>query len=181
MTNLIKGIVEIYNETPIRQGRQFAHYGKNYDTVKHEESDRLDRSEFLVAYYKSEIIGFIKMIYTPHFVKASGDIAKVEHRDKSPMNALFAKAVSICVDKKIPYLVYGKYEYGKKGEDTLSSFKKQNGFIKIEYPRYYVPLTVTGKVGLKLNIHNGVKQALPEGLVKRLIDLRKKWYSRNTK
>ncbi len=81
----------------------------------------------------------------------------------------------------MPYLVYGKYAYGGKGVDSLTEFKEQNGFKKVEIPRYYVPLTLIGKVGLKLNMHNGVKQALPEGLVKRLIDLRKKWYARNGK
>jgi len=34
----IKGIVSIFNETPIRQGKRFWHYGKNIDTIKREFS-----------------------------------------------------------------------------------------------------------------------------------------------
>ena len=43
-----------------------------------------------------------------------GIIAKIKHRDKAPMNALVAKAVEICAENKIPYLVYDKAYYGKK-------------------------------------------------------------------
>jgi len=31
---LIQGITSIFNETPIRQGRRFLHYGKDFETVK---------------------------------------------------------------------------------------------------------------------------------------------------
>src|SRR5215470_10982155 len=39
---LVRGIVGIYNETPIRQGRRFWHYGKDFETVKRENSTFLD-------------------------------------------------------------------------------------------------------------------------------------------
>ena len=178
---LVDGIIGIYNENPVRQGRPYDHYGEAKDVVKADMEDRVDRSSFVCAFYKGELIGFIKLINAGNFIRTSGTVAKMAHRDKSPMNALIAASVKACADRNMPYLVYGKYAYGGKGVDSLTEFKEQNGFKKVEIPRYYVPLTLTGKVGLKLNMHNGVKQALPEGLVKRLIDLRKKWYARNGK
>lgn len=178
---LVKGIMNIYNETYIRQGRPFDNYGKEFQNVKKDLSDRLDRSIFVGAYYNDELIGFIKLINARRYLRTSGTIAKIEHRDKSPMNALIAKSVEICAENKFPYLVYGKLIYGNKGADTLSDFKIENGFKKIDLPRYYVPLNIKGKIGLKLNLHHGVTEVLPKGLVDNLIYLRKKWYSKKLK
>jgi hypothetical protein len=47
---LVKGICEIYNETPVRQGRRFSHYGKDFKTVYREEATFLDRSVFIGAF-----------------------------------------------------------------------------------------------------------------------------------
>ena len=38
----VSGIVKIYNETPIRQGRKFWHFGKEFGTVKKENSTFVD-------------------------------------------------------------------------------------------------------------------------------------------
>lgn len=40
----VKGIMSIYNETPVRQGRQFWHYGKGFEAVKAENGTFADRS-----------------------------------------------------------------------------------------------------------------------------------------
>ena len=47
---LVRGIHGIYNETPLRQGKQFWHYGKDLETVKGENSSYLDRCTFLGAF-----------------------------------------------------------------------------------------------------------------------------------
>jgi hypothetical protein len=47
---LVKGIWEVYNECPVRQGRRFSHYGKDIDTVYREEATFLDSSIFIGAY-----------------------------------------------------------------------------------------------------------------------------------
>src|SRR6267378_1965290 len=60
--DLVKKIMEIYNETPIRQGRKFWHYGKDFETVKHELSTYLDRGHFIGAYLDEELIGFMKLV-----------------------------------------------------------------------------------------------------------------------
>ena len=31
---LVEGIAEIYNESPLRQGNRFRHYGKDFETLK---------------------------------------------------------------------------------------------------------------------------------------------------
>ena len=49
----VRGMVEIFNEAPIRQGRRFWHYGKDFETVKREFSRFLYR-EYLVGAYLGE-------------------------------------------------------------------------------------------------------------------------------
>ena len=170
---LLKGIMSIYNETPIRQGKPFWHYGKDFDTVKKEVSTYLDASDFIGAFYKDQLIGFIKLVYAGETARMMQIISKLEHRDKAPNNALIAKAVQICGEKRIPYLVYGFWSRG-----SLGDFKRHNGFEKIEVPRYYIPLTIIGVIGLKLHLHHGVAGILPEKAMLGLIELRNKYYTR---
>jgi hypothetical protein len=174
----VKGIQNIYNETPIRQGKPFWHYGKDFVSLRDLHATYLDRSEFLGAYYNNELVGFIKLVYAGETANTMHIISKIEHRNKAPVNALVAKAVEVCYNKNISYLVYDKFDYGKSGSDGLVSFKRHNGFKKIELPRYYIPLSVKGRIILWLKLHHGIAQILPDKLVAFLIALRNKWYLR---
>ena len=56
--NLIKGVEKIFNETPIRQGKPFKHYGAKFDQIKRGfKDDEKYPYEFICALYKNEIIG----------------------------------------------------------------------------------------------------------------------------
>jgi FemAB family len=174
---LVRCLVEIFNETPIRQGRHYSHYGKNFETVKREYSQHLHRSEFIAAYFHSELIGFIKLLYTGSYAEAYGTVAKLAYREHAPNNSLIAKAVSICEEKNVPYLVYGKLSYGKKGIDGLSNFKLNNGFEMISLPRYYVHLTRKGRVALMIKLHHGIANLLPRTVLVHVSESRKRWYT----
>jgi hypothetical protein len=93
--NLVRGIWEIYNETPIRQGRRFPHYGKDLDTVYRDEATYLDSSTFVGAFQGEELIGFIKLVTDEAGNQAGlmNILSKISHRDKAPTNALIAQAV----------------------------------------------------------------------------------------
>lgn len=170
----VEGMTDIFNETPIRQGKPFWHYGKDFDTIKREFSRYLYREDLIGAYYNGNLIGFIMLAYAGEYAITGQIISKIKHRDKSPNNALIAKAVEICENKNIPYLVYAKWPTG-----TLVDFKRHNGFKKIDLPRYFIPLTIKGKIVLKLKLHHGIKGILPEELTNWLLGLRAKWYSKN--
>jgi hypothetical protein len=169
----IRGVVAIFNETATRQGKPFWHYGKNFDAIKLEFSINAFREDMIGAYFNNELIGFIMLANAGKYAITTQIISKVRHRDKAPNNALIAKAVETCEKKGIPYLVYAKWPRG-----TLADFKRNNGFTKINLPRYYIPLSIKGALALKLRIHHGFAGILPERFVLRLIDLRMKWYSR---
>jgi hypothetical protein len=175
---LIQGITEIYNETPIRQGKRFPHYGKDFATVKNETCTLLDRSEFIGAYHGNELIGFIKLVCLGEVASILHINSKNAHYDKRPTNILMAKAVEICSQKGIAYLLYGRYIYGKKTSSPLVEFKKRNGFQKMEVPRYYIPLTLWGRVVVALRLYRGLLGLLPSSIVNFLVTTRSRFFER---
>jgi hypothetical protein len=170
---LVRGIKEIYDEMPVRQGRPFWHYGKDFETVKMENSTYLGRSWFVGAFYKEELIGFIKVIMVDQVAMLIQILAKDAHHDKRPMNALLACTVELCVQRGASLLTYGKFSYGKKGADSLAEFKRRNGFEKVTVPRYYVPLTLKGWIALKLGLHRGLTYLIPRRVADVLLAARK--------
>ena len=89
----VEGMTAIFNETPIRQERPFLHFGKSAATVKREFSRFLFREELLGAYDGDELIGFVMLGDAGRYAMLGQIISMIRHRDKSPTNALVAKAV----------------------------------------------------------------------------------------
>src|ERR1700682_1744387 len=58
---LLQGICEIYNESPIRQGRRFPHYGMNMEKVRAYAGTFLTESVFIGAFFDGKLIGFVKL------------------------------------------------------------------------------------------------------------------------
>ena len=177
---LVQGISAICNESPIRQGRRFWHYGQDLETIRRVHGTFPDRSIFIGAFFDGALIGFAKLVTDRDNGQAGlmHIISMIKHRDKAPTNALIAQAVRSCADRHIPYLVYSNFAYGNKQRDTLSDFKEGNGFERRDVPRYYVPLTIVGSMALRLGLHHGLAERIPESLLSRLRELRNSWYSR---
>lgn len=177
---LVKGIWEIYNECPVRQGRRFPHYGKDIETVYREEATFLDCSVFVGAFFGDSLIGFIKLVHDDTRTQAGlmNIVSMIRHRDKAPTNALIAQAVRSCAKRGISYLVYSNFAYGEKQRSSLSDFKERNGFRRVDLPRYYVPLTRAGRVALWLGLHHRLVDHLPESVAGKLRAVREAWYNR---
>lgn len=173
---LMAGLVELFNEAPVRRGKRNFYYGWDLERVKHTWATQLDQCVWVAAYYQEEFVGFVKLIVCDRLVRTSGTVAKEAHRDKGPMNALFAKCVELCAARGAPMLVYGKFNYGRKGEDSLTQFKKTLGFHRLDLPRYYVPVSVRGRVGLRFGLHHTVSEVIPEPAQRMLLKMRSKWY-----
>jgi len=167
----VRGMTSIFNETPIRQGRRYLHYGKDFETVKREFSRFLFREEIFGAYLGEELVGFIMLGDAGKYGSLGQIISKIAYRDLAPTNTLLAKAVERCAEKGFPYLVYAYWL-----DDSLGDFKRSNGFQKFDLPRYFVPLTRKGKLALKLGLHRGWKEAVPKEIKKALKKLRRGWY-----
>jgi len=179
---LVKGISSIYNESTIRQGKRFWHYGKDLDAVRSMNATFMDQSIFIGAYFQDQLIGFVKLVRDEESCQAGlmQIISMIEHRDKAPTNALIAQAVRSCAQRGITYLWYANFSYGKKQHDSLADFKRHNGFQKVELPRYYVPVTVTGRIALRLGLHHSAADWIPESLASRYRKLRSLWYAKRT-
>lgn len=172
----VRGIQAIYNETPIRQGRRFWHFGKDFETVKKENATYLDRSDFLGAYFDDELIGFIKIIYVDQMATLIQVISKIAHQRNNPTNALLAKAIHVCHEKGLKFLLYAKYVYDGNQCSPLTEFKRRNGFEEIRYPRYFVPLTAKGALAVSLGIHQGFRRLLPLPILTSLKSVRSRIY-----
>jgi hypothetical protein len=169
---LAQGIKNIYDETPTRQGRRFWHYGKDVQRVLLENSAYLDRSEFVASYSGSELIGFMKIVYVGRVARIMQLLSLVSHYDKRPMNALIAKAVEVCSQRGVSHLVYSKYQYGNKTNTPLMEFKSRNGFDRLNFPRYYVPLTLQGRIAVGCRLHRGALGLLPSGVITNALRMR---------
>jgi len=177
---LVKGICEIYNECPVRQGRRFPHYGKDIGTVHRDEATFLESSIFVGAFEGDKLIGFVKLVQDDTRTQAGlmNIVSMVRHRDKATTNALIAQSVRSCAARGISRLVYSNFAYGEKQRSSLSDFKERNGFQRINIPRYYVPLTGIGWAAWRLGLHRRAVERLPEPVAAKLRALREAWYDR---
>ena len=169
--DFVRGMTAIFNEAPIRQGRKFWHYGKDFQTVKRQFARNLKRESLIGAYYENEMIGFVMLGDAGRYGVTTQIISSIKHRDKSTNNALIAKAVELCERKKLPHLVYLYWS-----DDSLTEFKRRCGFEKVRVPRYFMPLTPKGRLVLKLGLHHGWKGLIPNNVKTSLKRLRSGWY-----
>jgi hypothetical protein len=167
--DFVRGIQCIYDETPVRQGRPFWHYRKGFDAVKEANGTYLERSEFVGAFVGDELIGYLKIVYVDRLARLMQIMSKVAHQDKRPTNALVAKAVELCEAKGCTHLTYGKYRYTRDIDSSLTAFKHRNGFQEILVPRYYVPLTLKGRLALRLGLQHGAQVWVPAPVRRTLV------------
>jgi len=173
--DLVKGVHRIYNGIRVRDGRPFWHFGQDIQSVRRGLATYLDRSEFIAAYWGEELIGFVKMVYVDDLAMLFHLISMDEHYDKRPANALIAKAAEVCEQKGVSHLIYTKFIYGNKRRSSLVEFKRRNGFQQVNFPRYYIPLTLRGKLFVWLRLYRGFSGLMPEPILQPLLSLRA-WY-----
>jgi hypothetical protein len=161
---LAEGIWKIYNETPIRQGRAFPHYGVALNAVKRGVLSSRN-STFIGAYLENELVGFIQLVHGDNIAIISQILSLQEQWDKAVNNALVAKAIEVCANQQVKWLMYGRMG----NHPSLDRFKQNNGFTRFSLTRYYVPLTAKGEIATKLGLHREFKDALPQSIRYRLI------------
>ncbi len=171
---LLQDLVNLNNDSPLRQGKVFTHYGKTLDQVTKDQADFLDRSDYICAYAGQELIGVVKLIYRGDVASILTFLPKARHNDKRPANALIAKVVELCEEKKMSYLTYGMFNYGNKRDTPLREFKIRNGFSEVLVPRFYVPLTIKGAISVRLKLHRGLLGLLPHRVITILVNARAK-------
>ena len=177
--DLIRDIMGVNNDSPLRQGKPNVHYGKSFEQVKRDHSSFIGRSDYVCAYLGDELIGFLKMIHRGDVYAILNIVSKASHNDKRPTNALVAKAIEVCASRGISYLTYVKFNYGNKGDNPLREFKIRNGFTEMLVPRFYVPITPKGALWMRLGLHRGLHGILPQKAIEMGIKARAAWYNRS--
>jgi hypothetical protein len=167
----VRGMTAIFNETPVRQGRRFWHYGKDFATVKEQFSRHVHRETMIGAYFEGRMIGFVMLCDAGRFALTGQIISNIKDRDKSPNNALIASAVAVCAQRGLPYLSYYYW-----GEGTLTDFKRHCGFERVTVPRYYVPLSRKGHLALRCGAHRGWRALIPQRVRDQMKRVRAAWY-----
>jgi len=169
---LAEGIWKIYNETPIRQERGFPHYGVPLEEVR--KAVLLSQnSTFIASYFGDELAGFIQLVHGDNIAIISQVLSLQKHWDKAVNNALVAKAVETCASKSIRWLMYGRMG----NHPSLDNFKINNGCVKFDLTRYYVPLTARGKTAARLGLHREIKDVMPQSIKYHLFPIYN-WISR---
>ena len=174
----IRGIMSISDESPFRAGRRYWHYGKDFATVEAEQGTYQDRATYLGAFIGEEMVGYLKLVWDTRTAAIMQIVSKVKYRDTRPNNALLSEAVKRCAARGVGYLQYERFVYGNKLESSLTRFKRENGFVRMDLPMYYVALTTKGRLALRLGLQKNQKDRLPRWLTKPLLDLRDSWYTR---
>jgi Acetyltransferase (GNAT) domain len=173
---LIQKIVDLNNAAPLRQGRPFDHYGKTFQQVKKDQSSFPGRSDYVCAFFGEELVGFIKIVRCGEIATILQIITNDSFGDMRPANALIVRTVEHCLEIGMKYLVYGKYVYGNKRTSTLIEFKKRHGFHEVLVPRYFIPLTIKGRIGMALGLHHDLVGILPNNLIQISLRVRERWY-----
>jgi len=175
--DLVRGVMGVFNETPVRRGKPFWHYRKDFETVKEQLSRDLATSKFIGAYEEGTLVGFVKLVYVEgRFANPGFIVSKLEARKKYVNNGLVAKSVEVCTADGIPYLTYTKWRRGSQAE-----FLVRNGFEKTLVPRYWIPLTRKGAIAIKLGFHRNIRTYIPDWLMVFLLNLRGTFYSKRYK
>ena len=173
---LIEGIRSVNDDCPVRQGMKNAYFGQTFDDTQRRYGEFAGRCDFICAYSQEEAIGFLHLVYRQDTAAILNLTVKPSHSDERPANALIAKAVELCCARGISLLTYGLYNHGNKRENSLREFKDRNGFTEIVVPRYFVPLTLWGRIGMKVKLHRGLVGILPHSIITSGVAARSLWY-----
>jgi len=164
---LARSICEIYNETPIRQFRRFHHFGVSLarvcEYVLHsnnvfigafiwtevKEGDRI--------WLRNKLVGFIELECGDNTGVFSQILSLISCRKLMPNNALIAKAVRVCSDKGLNWLIYARMG----NHPSLDEFKKNNGFKRCNIRRAFIPLSYKGRIAMLLGLHRELKDRTP--------------------
>ena len=174
---LVDQIVLLNNSSALRQGRRYTHFGKSPEAVRRDHESFADRSEFVCAYHEDELVGYIKLVFRGRVASILNLLTNEEHKERRPANALMKAVVDICFEKGLTHLTYGYFHHGNKRDESITLFKIRHGFEEALVPRYYVPITMRGRLAIALGLHRGVIGVLPDSVLKAALRIRTLWFS----
>jgi len=176
--DVVEGIRGVNDDSPMRQGARNAYYGLTSEETVKRYGEFEGRCDFICAYSGEEMIGFLHLVYRENVAAILNLTVKPSQLDKRPANALVTRAVEICASRGISQITYGNYNYGNKRDSSLREFKIRNGFEEVLVPRYYIPLTLWGRICMAMNLHRGLIGILPPTVIGVGLRARAMWYKK---
>ncbi len=167
-----ESVWKIYNETPIRQGRSFTHFGESLEIVK-KNLALASNCLYIEANLDKNIVGFVQLLPGDNILIISQILSLQAYWDNAVNNALVAKAVDIAAANGMKWIMYGRIG----NHPSLDIFKRNNGFVKYKLNRYYIALTWKGKLAVTLGLQKSLKDAMPQSMKNTLIPFYN-WVSR---
>jgi hypothetical protein len=163
--DFLRSLQQIHSEAQLREGRRYTLYGLSLQTLR---ARFHDIDDVFGAYFDGKLIAQLGIAYGDRAAMFRGFTSSLAHRDKQPFNALIAEAVRKCAERRIPFLVYGNH-YGFL--PSLDRFREHQGFHRFSIPRYYVPLTMSGKLAVKFGVHRSVYYSMSPMLERALLPI----------
>jgi L-amino acid N-acyltransferase YncA len=156
---LFEAIWRIYNETPVRQDRAFTHYGLTLEAVTNTFTNEANNPEsfFVAAYFEGSIVGFMQVKIHGQTAAIRQILSLIEHSRKSINKAMIAKTVEVCSLHGVRWIVYARMG----NHPSLDKFKEENGFVRFDVRRFYVPLSRKGKLAMRIGLHKDLKDSMP--------------------
>lgn len=176
--DLARAIKRIYDESPLRQGRAFWHYGKSLEQVMQDNATYLDRATFLGAYIEDELVAFMKWVKVNDQGRIMQILALQAHQDKRPLISLIAHAVTVCHRQNLTGLIYGQMTYGAKAQSSMMEFKRRLGFSQEEVRNLVVAVTPKGRWALRWGWDQSWLERLPGPWIQGVLKLRAWWLAR---
>jgi L-amino acid N-acyltransferase YncA len=156
---LFEAIWRIYNETPVRQDRAFTHYGLTLEAVKNIFTNEAKNPDafFVAAYFDGSIVGFMQINIHGQTAVIRQILSLMKYSRKSINKAMIAKTVEICSSRGVRWIIYARMG----NHPSLDRFKEENGFVRFDVRRFYVPLSRKGKVAMRIGLHKDLKDSMP--------------------
>ena len=156
---LFEAIWRIYNETPVRQDRAFTHYGLTLEAVRNifVNEAKNPGAFFVAACFEGSIVGFMQVNVHGETAVIRQILSLMKYWKKSINKAMIAKTVEVCSSRGVRWLVYARIG----NHPSLDKFKEENGFVRFDVRRFYVPLSRKGKVAMRIGLHRDLKDSMP--------------------
>lgn len=159
-------ISTLFNESPIRQGKRYWHYGKSAAQIQEELSPLASRSLYVGAYHRGRLVGFTQVVRLESIgvLRTVHVLGSLVSRKVRPVTAMIDWMVRYGWENGFQRIVYGKHDYGNASNDSLTAFKSRHGFRSEPLRIDYHCLCPQGAWYLAAGLHRNLREMTPRHL-----------------
>jgi hypothetical protein len=147
-----KDVLDLFRETPFREGRYFTGYHSWSLPLVTEEFRTNDRAISSVAVYGGKIVGVSKYKFKGQVAVSTNQLSSLAVRRKvhGVANLLLAHQIKMLANRGVKHIKYGKLGVGL---GSLDEFKTSNGFRPVAVNYNYILLTRRARLFAKFGLY----------------------------